>query len=100
MFTYWKPASFLPLLAMASAVSRISWSLTLQPNLFQLFQPMGGVWASWADGVLLADCASALPHRTRMICATKAIPKCRKIFIGVLVRPPLSQTVRDIKACL
>ena len=31
---------------MASAVSRISRSETLQANLFQLFQPMGGVLAS------------------------------------------------------
>ena len=30
---------------MASAVSRMSWSETLQANLFQLFQPIGGVLA-------------------------------------------------------
>jgi hypothetical protein len=30
----------------ASAVSRTSDSETLQPNLFQLFQPIGGVFAS------------------------------------------------------
>jgi hypothetical protein len=35
---------------MASAISRTSCSLTSQPNLFQLFQPMGGVFASEANG--------------------------------------------------
>src|SRR5437667_9695113 len=36
----------MPLLTMASAISRMTLSLTLQPNLFQLFHPMGGVGAS------------------------------------------------------
>src|SRR5919197_6455281 len=36
----------MPVLTTASAISRISFSLTLQPNLFQLFQPIGGVLAS------------------------------------------------------
>src|SRR5450755_1112751 len=35
----------MPLLTMASAMDWISVSLTSQPNLFQLFQPMGGVSA-------------------------------------------------------
>src|SRR5271157_4557301 len=35
----------MPLDTMASAVSRMSRSETLQANLFQLFQPMGGVLA-------------------------------------------------------
>src|SRR4051812_48030311 len=35
----------MPLDTMASAVSRMSCSLTLQPNLFQLFQPIWGVLA-------------------------------------------------------
>src|SRR5688572_13706956 len=43
----------MPLATIASAVSRISCSLTLQPNLFQLFQPICGVFASpsnfWAN---------------------------------------------------
>ena len=34
---------------MASAVSRISASLMLQPKVFQLFQPIGGVCASEAN---------------------------------------------------
>ena len=36
---------------MASAVSRISASLTSQPNLFHEFHPMGGVGASSPFGV-------------------------------------------------
>src|SRR5688572_22456852 len=36
----------MPLATIASAVSRINCSLTLQPNLFQLFQPICGVFAS------------------------------------------------------
>src|SRR5512142_1908768 len=35
----------MPLLTMASATLLIRLSLMLQPNLFQLFQPMGGVRA-------------------------------------------------------
>src|SRR5262252_11032343 len=44
--TYWYPASFIPLETIASAMDLIISSLTLQPNLFQLFQPMGGVSAT------------------------------------------------------
>src|SRR6185369_11313532 len=35
----------MPLVTIASAISLISFSLTLQANLFQLFQPIGGVFA-------------------------------------------------------
>jgi hypothetical protein len=34
---------------MASAICRIRSSLTLQPNLFQLFHPIGGVLANDCD---------------------------------------------------
>src|SRR5258708_6800025 len=57
----------MPLAAMASAVSRISCSLTLQPKWFQEFQPMGGVRArplsSRAAGA--APNAAAAQHRAR-----------------------------------
>ena len=36
----------MPLATMASAISRTAWSSTRPANLFQLFQPMGGVSAS------------------------------------------------------
>src|SRR3954466_7062063 len=39
----------MPEATIASAVSRINASLTLQPNLFQLFHPIGGVWASCSN---------------------------------------------------
>src|SRR5450755_255726 len=48
----------MPDLTMASAICRIMSSFTLQPNLFQLFQPMGGVlandlsWAASSDGAI------------------------------------------------
>src|SRR5579864_6595828 len=40
----------MPDFSMPSAIARIRSSLTLQANLFQLFQPMGGVSARLADG--------------------------------------------------
>src|SRR6266542_5713689 len=43
--TYWYPTSFIPDLTIASAMPRTNSSLTLQANLFQVFQPMGGVSA-------------------------------------------------------
>src|SRR5258708_33634460 len=45
MFTNLKPAACMPLETIASAVSFISFSETSQANLFQLFHPIGGVWA-------------------------------------------------------
>ena len=60
------------LATMASAVSRISFSLTSQPNLFQLFQPIGGVRAS-----IVRACAST-PARICSTCAlaASAILRC------------------------
>src|SRR5690349_13631415 len=51
----WYPAAFIPLVAIAAAVLLISASLMLQPKLFQLFQPIGGVSArlfvtAWTTG--------------------------------------------------
>src|SRR5438309_11384238 len=46
MLMYRYPALFMPLATIASAISLINCSLTLHPNLFQLFQPIGGVRAS------------------------------------------------------
>src|SRR5260370_29414866 len=50
----------MPLLTMASAISRMSLSLTLHPNLFQLFHPIGGVSASDADACAEAAGASSV----------------------------------------
>src|SRR6185312_974810 len=48
MYTY--PASRMPLDTIASATPRTTSSETLPANLFQLFQPMGGVRASPLSG--------------------------------------------------
>src|SRR5208283_227506 len=63
----------MPLDTSASAAARMSFSLTLQPNLFQLFQPMGGVRArpspARASGAIRTGTNRAKPTRTseRMI---------------------------------
>src|SRR5580698_9271166 len=56
----------------ASAIFLIISSLTLQPNLFQEFQPMGGVRARFAESRALSCCATELAttseaqkHRTK-----------------------------------
>src|SRR6516162_1897423 len=64
----------MPFPAIASATDLIRSSLTLQANLFQLFQPMGGVWARlsrWdcaqvAEG-LSARTSSASSHTQRQL---------------------------------
>src|ERR1700690_633145 len=47
----------MPDLIMASAMPRIISSLTLQPNLFHEFHPMGGVRATAGEGTLFS-CAN------------------------------------------
>src|SRR5437588_614164 len=53
----------MPVLTSASAISLINFSLTLQPNLFQLFQPIGGVRASPLSSAR-ARASNALAHAT------------------------------------
>src|ERR1700746_530104 len=55
--TYWYPASFMPDFTIASAMPLIMSSLTLQANLFQLFHPIGGGNARFAEGA--AFCAQS-----------------------------------------
>src|SRR5208283_2806210 len=55
MLTYTYPASFIPDLTIASAMSLIMSSRTLQANLFHEFQPIGGVRARFADGGKLGE---------------------------------------------
>src|SRR5262249_50538459 len=52
----------MPEATIASAASRMSFSLTSQPNLFQLFQPMGGVSATVSAA--RAGPAASNPART------------------------------------
>src|SRR5580658_3428634 len=75
----------MPLVAMASAVARTTCSFRpLQANLFQLFQPMGGVRAT--------PLSSARPAGSRVSKATAAIVQEQsRIFIGAF----LSSAVRE-----
>src|SRR5579884_3430640 len=59
MLTYLYPASRMPVVTIASAISRMSFSLTLHWNLFQLFHPMGGV------GAAFDTCADAVADAVR-----------------------------------
>ena len=52
----------MPLLTIASAICRISVSLMLQPKVFQVFQPIGGVRAT----PLSSACASDVDSPTAM----------------------------------
>src|ERR1017187_5325622 len=69
MLTYWYPASFMPEATIASAVSRISCSFTLSANLFQLFQPICGVKASWSNfwPCALTQATQAMINRIRFM---------------------------------
>src|SRR6266403_4798261 len=68
----------MPVLTTASAISRISLSLTSHPNLFQLFHPIGGVAAT------VADCASAvrgdvvLTNRASDVSKRNRVPACKQ----------------------
>src|SRR5215469_1596819 len=96
--TYWYPTSFMPLVAIASATDLTRSSLTLQANLFQLFQPIGGVWArlsrsdcaQMAEG-LSARTSSASSHTQRLL---------RRRFIESLPRifPSDEEPVPDLLA--
>src|SRR5689334_22383105 len=55
----------MPVDTMASAISRISDSLTSQPNLFHEFQPMGGVAARTSAPLMVSA-----GHRVTMIAVT------------------------------
>src|SRR5215471_8958420 len=81
MFTYSYPASFMPDFTTASAMLLIMSSLTLQPNLFQEFQPMGGVTARFADGDVIscADDAQAKIDPKRQHVATAGLMFMRNV---------------------
>src|SRR3984893_1517215 len=75
---YSKPAPFIPDLTIASAVLLIRSSLTLQANLFQEFQPMGGVRARPLDGAWVSCEARKLAERKMLKVAATT---CRLIFM-------------------
>src|SRR5689334_18435604 len=86
----------MPEVTIASAISRMSLSLTLQPNLFQLFQPMGGVaptegcWATAETGKQ----AKARKRKTMMRCAwtEAALNRSASDFEANILPPPVSGT--------
>ena len=70
--TNWYPASFMPLVARASAVERTTASFNpLQAYLFQLFQPIGGVLARPLSSVYPA---AGMPMAAMMTTARKKVP--------------------------
>src|SRR5882762_10368445 len=72
----------MPLLTTASAISRMSLSLTLQPNLFQLFHPIGGVGARDADVCAeVAGARSAAKVPTRRQARSARIKENHRMFI-------------------
>src|SRR4051812_47873312 len=77
----------MPEAAIASAVSRTVCSFTLQANLFQLFQPIGGVRASpfgalmttsWVVSASAGEAttlAASVSHRANLKIRTMSVPK-------------------------
>src|SRR5215471_5864269 len=76
------PASFIPDFTTASAMPLIMSSLTLQPNLFQEFHPMGGVRARFAETVV---CSWANDTETRNEATRQNAKVKRLIFMGNVV---------------
>ena len=87
MFTYMYPASFIPDLTTASAIPLIMSSLTLHWNLFQEFQPIGGVSARFAEGEAPAW---AEDGRTAMTHIKNMAEKNAFIFMANVVSEPLA----------
>ena len=81
----------MPLLTIASAICRISVSLMLQPNVFQVFQPIGGVRATpfssaCALGALMPNTTAGSRTPTARTDNQRQIVWCR--FIGLSLRGP------------
>src|SRR3954464_15812393 len=77
---------------MASAVCRIRSSLTLQPNLFQLFHPSCGVRARSSN-----FCACAGPKPARLASRARRAATRISDFIGWI--PWLSETTGQVPGC-
>src|ERR1700757_3123933 len=72
----------MPDLTTASAMLLIMSSLTLQANLFQEFQPMGGVGARFADGDVFS-CADAM--QTKIERKIQSVTRAGLIFMRNVV---------------
>ena len=90
MLTYTYPASFMPDLTTASAMLLIMSSLTLQANLFQEFQPMGGVSARLADTEAFS-CPKRLLQQSTKVKDRKMVRKARLVFMQTF----LPELLRD-----
>src|SRR6266542_2103152 len=67
----------MPEATIASVVSRTTFSFTSQANLFQLFQPIGGVKASPFGALLITSCVvSATAGAVTSTSANKTAHKC------------------------
>src|SRR5690242_17414106 len=81
------PASFIPDFTTASAMPLIMSSLTLQPNLFHEFHPMGGVRARLAEGGVCSCAKVRTDSRmqkdktatTRLVFMQMLYQKCRGV---------------------
>src|SRR6266446_4470551 len=91
--TYSYPASFIPLVTIPSAIDLIKSSLTLQPNLFQLFHPIGGVSAT----PLSQACASVAAKRTAARHAIKHGARWRRLEV-VIAFPQKAKMRRDVRS--
>src|SRR5437016_6301453 len=70
----------MPDFTMESAAPRISSSLTLHPNLFQVFQPMGGVRARLVDGDLFSWAEITVDSSNNKVARANSFD--RMIFFG------------------
>src|SRR5712671_6646360 len=73
----------MPELTTVSAISRINLSLTSQPNLFQLFHPMGGVAATPVDCPVAVCGKAPLTSRQNVASRGKAARAWKQHFLAI-----------------
>src|SRR5512145_1730269 len=85
----------MPLATMASAICRISVSLMLQPNVFQVFQPIGGVlatplfsaWAGAAERTMATDPSTNVRTNTTPIASDRVVRRGMLTGTALIVPP-------------
>src|ERR1700719_2950631 len=90
----------MPEVTTASAISRISLSLTSHPNLFQLFHPIGGVAAidadcAWMVGGNTAQTSKPIAASARK--ATRARKQDFRAFTSITYTPSWSRRLYSVK---
>src|SRR6202158_2817993 len=83
----------MPVLTTASAISRINLSLTSHPNLFQLFQPIGGVTAIFVDCASAVGGDAAKTSNPNVASKRKAPPACRHDFLAAMSFTPITSVL-------